>query len=327
MTYFARKIGFYLLAAWAAITIDFFLPRLIPGNPVEILMSRMAQSGSPPPGEAKTLALLLGLSHGNLITQYWDYLVQLSHLNFGISITDFPTPVSQIIVSTLPWTIVLVGTCTVISFIVGIVLGTIAGFKGGKWAEALIPSTTFLTSLPYFFMALLLLYFLSYEFHLFPLNGGYSDSLTIGFTGSFILSAVYHSILPALTIILASLGGWLLGMRNMVLTTLSEDYVVAAEARGLSRRKIMIGYAARNAVIPSITGFAISLGFVVSGSIAMEYVFSYPGIGYELLQAISNDDYALTQAIFLIITLSVLGANLIVDLLYGFIDPRTRQSR
>ena len=136
-----------------------------------------------------------------------------------------------------------------------------------------------------------------------------------------------HAILPALTIVLSSVGGWLLGMRNMMVSTLSDDYVVAAEAKGLRPRRIMIGYAARNAVLPSVSGFAISLGFVVSGAIAMEYVFSYPGIGNLLVQAVNNNDYPLMQGIFLVITLAVLGANLLVDLLHGFIDPRTRLSR
>jgi peptide/nickel transport system permease protein len=327
LRYFTRKLGFYVLAAWAAITLDFLLPRLIPGNPVELLMARMAQSGSPPPGEAKALGALLGLSGGNIFQEYWHFLVQISHLNFGLSVTDFPVPVSTIIAQTLPWTVVLVGTATIISVVLGTTLGAIAGWKRGTWVDSIIPATTFLTAIPYFWLALLLLYFFASVFQIFPLTGGYSPTLSIGFTWSFIQSAIEHSVLPALTIVLASIGGWLLGMRNMTVTTLSEDYVVAAEARGLSRRRVMIGYAARNAVMPSVTGFGISLGFVVSGSIAMEYVFSYPGIGFELLQAVNNDDYALAQAIFLVITLSVLGANLIVDLLYGFVDPRTRQSR
>ena len=327
MRYVARKLGFYLVAAWAAITLNFFLPRLIPGNPVEILMSRLDQSGSPPPGEAHRLALLLGVGTGGLLSQYWHYLDALAHFNLGISVTDFPVPVSQVIASALPWTLVLVGTATVISFVVGVTLGAIAGWKRGTWVDSLIPTTTFLTAIPYFWLALLLLYLLAFVFHLFPLNGGYGASVTPGWTWAFISSAIDHSILPALTIVIASIGGWLLGMRNMTVTTLSDDYVVAAEAKGLSPRRILIGYAARNAVMPSITGFAISLGFVVSGSVAMEYVFSYPGIGYELLQAVNNEDYALAQGIFLVITLAVLAANLIVDLLYGFVDPRTRQSR
>jgi peptide/nickel transport system permease protein len=185
--------------------------------------------------------------------------------------------------------------------------------------------TTFLTAVPYFWLALLLLYLFAAVLRVLPLNGGYDPTMTIGWSGPFIASALQHSILPAATIVLAQIGGWLLSMRNMTLTTLSEDYVVAAEAKGLSPRRVLIRYAARNAVLPSFTGFAISLGFVVSGAIIMEIVFSYPGIGYELLQAVQNSDYALMQGIFLVITIAVLGANFLVDMLYVFIDPRTRQ--
>jgi peptide/nickel transport system permease protein len=325
--YAVRKLGFYVLAAWGAITLNFFLPRLIPGNPVEVLMSRFQQVGTPPPGEAQRLALLFGIGGGNVFQQYWHYLDALAHFNLGISITDFPVPVSQVIESALPWTLILVGTGTVISFVVGTALGAIAGWRRGSWANSLIPASTFLAAIPYFWLALLLLYLFAFVFHVFPLNGGYSITTSVGWTWSFISSAIYHSVLPALTLIIASVGAWFLGMRNMTVTTLADDYVIAAEAKGLSPRRIMIGYAARNAIMPNITGFAISIGFVVSGSVAMEYVFSYPGIGYELLQAVNNEDYALAQGIFLVITLSVLFANLVVDLLYGFIDPRTRVSR
>ena len=323
--YFARKLGFYLVALWGALTLNFFLPRLIPGNPVEALLARMSQTGNPPPGEYKALQALLGVGGSNIASQYVHYLGQLAQLNLGVSITDFPVPVTTIISTALPWTIVLVGTATVLAFIVGTALGALAGWRRSKWLDSIIPATTFLTAMPYFWLALLLLYLFAVLLRLLPLNGGYDPTLTIGWSGPFIASALEHSILPAVTIVLAQLGGWLLSMRNMTLTTLSEDYVVAAEAKGLSPRRVLIRYAARNAVLPSFTGFAISLGFVVSGSIIMEIVFSYPGIGYELLQAVQNSDYALMQGIFLVITIAVLAANFFVDMLYVFIDPRTRQ--
>jgi peptide/nickel transport system permease protein len=324
--YFVRKVGFYLLALWGAITLNFFLPRFIPGNPVEVLLVRMSQSGSPPPGEYKALSALLGLGGSNIFVQYWHYIDQLAHFNLGLSITDFPVPVTTILASALPWTIILVGTATVLAFVIGTVLGALAGWRRSRWLDAVVPATTFLTAMPYFWLALLLLYLFGVVLHILPLNGGYNASVTIGWSAAFVSTAIVHSILPALTIVLAQIGGWMLSMRNMTLTTLSEDYVVAAEAKGLSSRRVLVGYAARNAVLPSFTGFAISIGFVVSGSIIMEIVFSYPGIGYQLLQAVQNDDYALMQGIFLVITLVVLGANFVVDMLYGFIDPRTRQA-
>jgi peptide/nickel transport system permease protein len=327
MRYFARKIGFYLLALWGAVTLNFLLPRFIPGNPVEVLIARMSESGNPPPGEYKVLSSVLGVGKGNPLDQYWHYLVQLSHFDLGVSITEFPTPVTHILAQTLPWTIILVGTATVLSFLIGTALGALAGWKRSRFLNDLLPVTTFLTATPYFWLALVFLYLFGVLFHILPLNGGYDPTLTIGWSPSFIFSALQHAILPGTTIVLAQLGGWMLSMRNMTLTTMSEDYVWAAEAKGIPPRRVLLGYAARNAVLPSVTGFAISLGFVVSGSIIMEIVFSYPGVGYTLLQAVQNDDYALMQGIFLVICLVVLGANFLVDMLYGFIDPRTRQAR
>ncbi|HTX26766.1 MAG TPA: ABC transporter permease [Streptosporangiaceae bacterium] len=330
MRYVFRKLGFYLIAAWVAVTVNFLLPRLIPGNPVEILISRMSQSGTIPADEDQVLTRLLGLGTGNIFQKYWQYLDGLAHLQLGLSITDFPTPVSTEIASSIYWTLILVGTATVISWVLGIVLGTLAGWKRGSKLDAIIPSTTLLTAMPYFWLALILIYlFATNVWHIFPAGQGYNTNSDIvpGWNLAFLASAVQHALLPALTIVISSVGGWLLGMRNLMVSTLSDDYVVAAEARGLPPRRIMISYAARNAVLPSVAGFAISLGFVVSGAIVVEYVFSYPGIGFKLVDAVSNDDYPLMQGIFLVITLAVLGANLIVDLLYGFIDPRTRLSR
>jgi peptide/nickel transport system permease protein len=327
MRYAARKLGFYLLAAWLAITLNFFLPRLIPGNPVEILMARLSQAGPVAPGEQQTLTKLMGLSGGNIFAQYAAYLDQIGHLNFGLSITYFPVPVVTVVHQEIFWTLILVGTSLLISVVVGLSLGAVAGWFRGSRLDALVPSTMFLSAIPYFWLAIVLVYLLTSTTHALDPSlalGGYDPATNPGWNWPFVQSAVQHAFLPALTIVLSSIGGWLFGMRNMMVSTLAEDYVVAAQAKGLSRRRVMLGYAARNAVIPSVSGFAIALGFVVSGSLAMEIVFSYPGIGYNLLQAVGNDDYPLMQGIFLFITLAVLGANLIVDLMQGFIDPRTR---
>jgi peptide/nickel transport system permease protein len=328
--YIVRKLVFYLVAAWAALTINFVLPQFIPGNPVEALIGRMSQSGTVPPGEAKVLSSLLGLGTGNIFQKYGQYLDGLIHLRLGLSISEFPTPVSTQIAQSIYWTLILVGVATVLSFALGILLGALAGWKRGSRLDAIIPATTLLTAMPYFWLALILLYlFASNVWHVFPQGQGYdtNSELSPGWNPAFLASAAQHAILPALTIVLSSVGGWLLGMRNMMVSTLSDDYVLAAEAKGLRPRRIMIGYAARNAVLPSVSGFAISIGFVVSGAIAMEYVFSYPGIGDQLVQAVNSNDYPLMQGIFLVITLTVLGANLLVDMLHGFIDPRTRLSR
>lgn len=326
MRYLLRKLGFYAIAAWLAVTLNFALPRLIPGDPVEIILSRMQQQGPVPAGEHDAVAKMLGLGHGNILAQYWDYLTSVAQLHFGLSISYFPTPVTTVLRSCVLWTLLLVGLATLISVVLGIALGTLAGWKRGTWLDNLVPVTTFLTAIPYFWLALLLLYLLTQVTQVFPQSGGYSPDTFIGWNGAFIGSAFSHALLPAITIVLSSVGGWLLGMRNMMVTTLSEDYITTAEAKGLRPRRIFTAYAARNAGLPSIAGFAISLAFVVSGSIVMEQVFSYPGIGMLLIRAVQGKDYALMQGIFLVITLTVLAANFLMDIFYGFIDPRARQN-
>lgn len=322
----ARKLGFYLVALWAAITLNFFIPRALPGSPVDAVLAKLALRGPVSPDTRRSIEVMLGADQqGPLVMEYFQYIGGLLRGDLGVSVTYFPTPVTTIIGQSLPWTLVLVGLATTITFLLGIILGTIAGWKRGSWLDSIIPATTIMQAVPYFWLALLFIYIFSVNLGWFPVGSGYDVTLVRpAFDYPFISNAIYHGFLPALTIVLSSLGGWLLGMRNMMVSTLSEDYILTAEAKGLSPRRVMVMYAARNAVLPSVSGFAISLGFVVSGSIVVETVFSYPGIGFTMLQAVQNNDYALMQGLFLIITVSVLAANLVVDLLYGIIDPRTR---
>ncbi|GAA4975701.1 ABC transporter permease [Actinoplanes utahensis] len=326
MRHLFRKLGFYLVALWAALTVNFVIPRMMPGDPVDIMLAKLGQKGPVSPEAKQAIEAMLGTdSSQSLLSQYGDYLGGLASGELGVSLVFFPASVSSIIGQTLPWTIGLIGLATIISFLTGVGLGTLAGWKRGSWADNLIPVTTMFQSVPYFWLALILLFAFGSIWPLFPLNGGYDVyNVTPGWNAPFLGSVLYYGTLPALTIIISSVGGWMLGMRNMMVSTLSEDYMVTAEAKGLRSGRIMRRYAARNAVLPSISGFAISLGFVVAGSIVTEAVFSYPGIGSALLQAVGGNDYALIQGILLIITLSVLGANLLVDLLYSVIDPRIR---
>jgi peptide/nickel transport system permease protein len=326
MRYYIRKLGFYLVALWAAVTLNFFIPRMMPGNPVDTLLAKLQQrGGSVDPSVRRSYELLLGTDTGEpLWDQYVSYLGNMLRGDLGISVSAFPEDVTYVISQSLPWTIVLVGIATLLSFLVGVGLGALVGWKRGTWLDSLVPATTVLSAVPYFWLALILILVFSSTLDWFPLQQGYDVTLPMGWNWEFIQSAIYHGTLPALTIVISSVGGWLLGMRNMMVSTMDEDYVLTARAKGLRERRIMTRYAARNAVLPSVAGFAISLGFVVSGSIITEQVFSYPGIGSKLLQAVENNDYALMQGIFLVITVAVLGANLVVDLLYGVIDPRTR---
>src|SRR2546426_1183598 len=327
MRYLLRRIGFYLVALWVSVTLNFLIPRLAPGNPAETLMARLR--GKISPQALHALEIAFGVNHDPLWSQYLQYLNNLLHGNLGISITYYPTPVSEVIRQELPWTLTLLGIALVISFIIGTLLGVLVAWRRNSALDAVFsPLFTFFSAIPYFWLALILLYILGYLLNWFPINGGYDTSSTVPeWSADFISSAIQHGILPAFTIVISSIAAWLLGMRNAMITTLSEDYVLMAEAKGLSQRRILLTYAARNAILPNITAFALSLGFVVSGALLTEIVFSYPGIGYALYQAVENLDYALLQGLFLIIAIAVLAANFLADLVYFALDPRVRLER
>jgi peptide/nickel transport system permease protein len=324
MTYLLRRIAFYLFTAWAAITINFLIPRLIPGDPVLSLIAK--EQGQMSTQAINSLYTLFGLSKNEgILPQYGHYWVQLFHGDLGLSFTFFPTPVSQVIAQSLPWTLALVGLTTLISFALGTGLGVLAGWRRGSWADALLPVTTFFSSVPYFWLGLIAIELFTGPNSFFPASGGFDSGVVPGFTTAFIGSAIQHSILPAATILVSSMSGWILSMRNMMVTVTSEDYITVAHAKGLSERRVMMNYAARNALLPNVSGFALSLGFIVGGTLLVEIVFSYPGVGYELFQAVGSHDYPLMQGIFLIITLSVLAANFLADVVYLMLDPRTRK--
>jgi len=200
----------------------------------------------------------------------------------------------------------------------------VAGWRHGGTLDRVLPGLMFLQAIPYFFFALILIELFASKLHVFPLGQGYAQGLIPGWHWDFISSALYHSLLPALTIVLTSIAGWMLQMRNVMITTIGEDYVIAAQAKGLPSRRVVFTYAARNALLPQLQGFGLAVGFVVSGALIMEIVFSYPGIGLLLLNAVTSNDYPLMQAIFLVITFAVLIANLIVDIVIVFADPRAR---
>lgn len=324
MRYLLRRISFYLVALWASVTINFLVPHLVPGDPAQVFMSRMRGHASPQMLHA--LEASLGVSHDPLWVQYGQYLNNLLHGNLGVSIIYSFEPVTQVLEQDLPWTLVLVGVSLVMSFIIGTILGVIVVWRRGSFSDAFFtPFFAFISAIPYFWLALVLLYVLGSQLNWFPLHGGYdADNFEPGWNLDFIMSAAQYSVLPALTIVIGSISGWMLGMRNAMITTLSEDYVLMAEAKGLRQGRIMYMYAARNAILPNITAFALSLGFVVSGSLLTEIVFSYPGIGLATLQAVNSHDYALLQGAFLVISIAVLAANFLADSLYTLLDPRVR---
>ena len=321
----ARRTGFYILTAIIAITLDFFIPRLMPGNALSSVLARL-QGTDVTPAMIKGLEQEYGLSTGSSAwSQYLHYWNNLLHGNLGISTSQFPAKVSTVIATGLWWTIGMVGVATMISFVLGTLLGVLVAWRRGSWLDNLLPAMTFFQAAPYFFIAILLSAWLASDLHWLPAVGAYDQvAVSPGLDWPFISNVLDHAVLPALTIVLASAAGWVVSMRNVMVTTMDEDYVLVAQAKGLPKRRV-IAYAARNAILPNVAGFSLAIGFIVSGALLTEIVFSYPGIGYILEQAVENRDFPLLQGVFLIITFAVLAANLIADFAYVLLDPRVRQ--
>ena len=322
-----RRIGIYLLAIWAAVTINFFLPRLAPGDPAKALFYRISQHGYVNPSLLNALYSEFGYKTTDpLWVQYLKYLNNLLHGNLGISTTYYPNTVGDVINQNIRWTLILLSVSVLISFALGTFIGVVMAWKRGSSLDTTLSSVmTFLYSILYPWLALLVVYFIGFKAGWLPFSDGYDLSLTPGWSLDFILSAVQHAILPAFTIVISTIAGWMLTMRNSMITTLSEDYIMMARAKGLTTRRVMFAYAARNAILPSVTGFAIAIGTVVGGQLLVEIVFSYPGIGFALFQGILGQDYALADGILLLVIIATVIMNLIVDLLYTVLDPRTRQ--
>jgi peptide/nickel transport system permease protein len=323
--YLLQRLGFYLLAAWVALTLNFFLPRLMPGDPATALFGRF--HGRLGPEALQSLRETFGLTDAPLLGQYFTYLAHVFRGDLGVSVAYFPSPVSDVIGRGLFWTLFLAGTAVTVSFAIGTLLGIASAWWRHGWIDTWLPSTfAFLGAFPYFWLAMVALYVLGFSLGWFPLGHAYADDLTPRFSAVFLADVARHAVLPVATVVLATLGGWLLTMRNTMIAVLGSDYVNLARAKGLGPSRVALRYAARNALLPSVTGFGMALGFVLGGSLLTEIVFSYPGQGYLLVQAVRNQDYPLMQGIFLVITLAVLGANWLVDLIYLWLDPRTRES-
>jgi len=326
MKYLLKHLALYLTAAWVSLTLNFVLPRAMPGDPVGALIGRMR--GRLPPQAIEKIKVAYGFTDAPILQQYFNYLGHMLTGDFGLSISAYPIKVTTIISTALMWTLLLGFVTLLVSFVLGNVLGVIVSWRRGGWLDSILPGLfSFIGSFPYFFLAMLALFFLGFILKWFPMSHAYSDKLSPDWSsGAFISSVLYHLILPAGTIILVSVGGWLITMRSTMVGVLAEDYITMAEAKGLPQWQIMYKYAMRNAILPNFTQFGMSVGFILGGQILTELVFSYPGLGFYLVRSIAARDYPLMQTLFLMITLAVLGANLIVDLLYVRLDPRVRTS-
>jgi peptide/nickel transport system permease protein len=319
-----RRLTFYVIALWAAVTLNFALPRLMPGSPLDGLLLRYQDVIRSNPAILTQLKAQLGSEDEPIWRAYPHYLGDVFTGNFGIS-TAQGVPVSEVIGNTLPWSIFLVGTGFLLSFVLGTTLGMFAAWRRGGFTDnAITPLLMALQSFPAFFLSLLAVYFLGLKAGWFPIQHAYANDTEIGFSWHFLSDAFRHAQLPVLVIVAISAGGWLLGMRNVMINTISEDYITMAQAKGLRDRRVMMRYAARNAILPPLTGFAAFFASAVGGLILVEVVFSYPGVGLTIQQAALGHDYPLVQALLLLLAVCVLVANLIMDLLYAILDPRVR---
>jgi peptide/nickel transport system permease protein len=321
--YVARRLGLFLVTLWAALTINFIIPRVMPGNEAQAVLGTLHNVN---PAALHALEIQFGVNtHQSVLSSYFEYLGNCLTGQFGV--TAQGVPVTTEITSKLPWTLGLVGITTVLAFVIGTVAGIASAWRQGGRLDAILPPILFIVSaFPVFFVGLLLIYVFAVKLGWLPLSGNYSIGATPSFSPSFIWDVLQHAILPGLSLVIVTAGLWVYSMRNNMITTIAEDYVKTARAKGLPSRRVMYDYAARNAILPNLTGFAMQLGYVLGGAIVIEYLFSYPGLGYLFYTASTNHDLPLMQGLFLFYTLAVLVCVLIADLLTAVLDPRTREA-
>jgi peptide/nickel transport system permease protein len=330
--YILTRLGIFVLTIWATLTINFVAPRLAPGDPVQAMLGRLEQQGGRVENGAemvKAYRKMFGLDDP-IIVQYGKYLVAMSRLEMGYSLAYFPSPVRTIIRVAMPYTLGLLSVTTLITFTLGILAGALFAWpRTPRIVRGLIPAFIALAPIPYYLLAFILIFIFGFTLKWFPATGVTSIGRMPkpGFDPGYILDILYHSLLPAASIILSGIGGWALGMRGMMVTVLGEDFLTLAQAKGLPNRRVFLRYAVRNAMLPQVTGLAISLGFIVSGATLVEIIFAYPGIGFQLNLAIQNSDFTVMQGITFILVSSVALAILIIDLLYPKLDPRITYSR
>jgi len=327
-----RKLAKAVFTIWFVTTLTFFLIRLMPSNPVELYMNQLITTYGLTASQARDQASALFAIDLNqpMYLQYMDFLNGLVHANLGNSLLSPGQTVTGIIVAVLPWTLLSVGVGLLISFTLGILIGMYLAYKREARIEPVISGiASMLSSIPSYIIDMLLLIYLGVYWHLVPINlmrGVRSSGIAIAFTPQFIGDILFHASLPIATYVLATIGIWILSMKSSTMSTLGEDYITVARARGLSEARITTAYVGRNAMLPLVTQFLINLGFIVGGAVLIENIFVYQGVGYWLFVSLVRRDYPLMQGIFMIITISVVVSNLLADFVYGFLDPRVRVS-
>ncbi len=326
-----KRVAMVLAVIWAAGTINFFIPHIAPKNPIAEKLTQLAGTSGVDPAKIAEMSAAFSAKFGldrPLWQQYLGYLKSVATLEFGQSITQYPAKVSTLIGAAMPWTLGLMVTTTLISFVLGTLLGAAAAWRrDSRILQVVSPLAMVLSAIPFYLIGLVLIYLLAARLGWFPLSGGYGIVSIPDWSWDFAMEVLYHSVLPALSIILASIGTWAIGMRGMMVTVGGEDYMTFAEARGLKPGRMFLRYGMRNAVLPQVTALALYFGQIVTGAVLVEIVFSYPGLGSLLLDSIKLYDFPTIYGIVFILTLTVALSMLLVDLLYPLLDPRVRSGR
>ncbi|WP_395816391.1 ABC transporter permease [Devosia sp.] len=324
----AKRIGFLALVIWAASTIVFFVPRLSPRNAIRERFAELARSGGFSPGDLETLIANMNTQFGldkPLLEQYWTYLGNIVRLDFGYSLNRYPSTVTDIISQALPWTFGLLLVTTILSFIIGNLLGAVSAWpRAPRWVRNIATPFVLLTGVPPVIMGVLLLFFIGFRLKLLPLGGAYSVGIVPTFSLEFLLDMLRHQLLPALALILGSVGGWVLSMRGMGITIQGEDYVNFAEHKGLTGGRIFRDYYLRNTLLPQVTGLALALGTVITSAIIVEGLFGLPGLGTVLNNAIRSNDFPTIYGIVLFITIAIAVLMTVLEFIYPLLDPRVR---
>jgi peptide/nickel transport system permease protein len=324
----ARRLVLFVVVIWLASTINFFVPRLTPRNPIEEKLLSLTEFGGSTvdiQSLVKAYNAKFGLDRP-LAAQYLTYINDLVHFDLGYSIADYPTRVATVLQRALPWTIGLLLTTTVLAFLTGTILGALTVWQQApRLFQFLVPLLMIFSAIPFYLIGLTLIYIFAVVLQWLPLGGGMGIRTMPEWSFSFVMEILAHSVLPACSILIASIGVWALSMRGMMVTVQGEDYMTFAEALGLTNRRRFLQYGLRNAILPQVTLLALSLGHILSGSILVEIVFGYPGVGQQLFRGIQTLDYFLIYGIVLVLICAIAIAMLVVDLIYPLLDPRIRQ--
>ncbi|HMB22496.1 MAG: ABC transporter permease [Chloroflexota bacterium] len=326
--YFLNKLSWYLVTFVFAFLLNFILPRLMPGDPVAAIVARQAQGLSNASGVQAIYEQYTELFGTNkpMLEQFFIYMKNVVRGDFGFSFSQYPRTVADVLKSSIWWTVALQFPAIIVGWIIGNMLGALAAYLKGGFDKVLMPVSLFVSSLPPFGMAIILLVIFAVNVEWFPTSGGYGFDLIPSFTWGFVWSVITHYQLPFWSLVLIAIGGQAIGMRSMAIYELNADYVKYARFMGIKDRKI-IGYVFRNAMLPQITGLALAIGTMVGGALVAEIIFSYPGLGTTTFTAVMGGDYPLISATTLIITIMVLVANFMIEILYGFIDPRIKAAQ